>query len=213
MGLVTVAMVYLLSGVFRGEKRVSLPISGILISGFMNSILGLIKYLANPETQLPSIVYWTMGDISTIHTEQLKSVMFPIAGCTLLLLTLRWRLNYFSVAETVSVSMGIDIIKLRILCIVLSTILVGCAVSVAGTISWIGLVIPHLIKTLFGKNSADTLPLSCLAGSEFLLFVDIIGRKISTSEIPLSILTGMIGLVVFFGCLFFRRAGQNDTGV
>lgn len=212
-GLVTVAMVYLLSSVFRGEKRVSLPISGILISGFMNSILGLIKYLANPETQLPSIVYWTMGDISTIHAEQLKSVMAPIVGCMLLLLALRWRLNYFSVAETVSVSMGIDIIKLRILCIVLSTILVGCAVSVAGTISWIGLVIPHLIKTLFGKNAAYTLPLSCLAGSEFLLFVDIIGRKISTSEIPLSILTGIIGLVVFFGCLFFRRAGQNDTGV
>ena len=212
-GIITVVIVYLLSYVFKGNRTMSLLISGMLISGLMNSILGLIKYMANQETQLPSIVYWTMGDISAISMEQLGSVVVPMLICFVVLFVFRWRLNYFSISDNEAISMGINITLLRVIVIVSSTVLVGCAVSIAGTISWIGLVIPHLIKTIYGKNTRYSYPFSCMAGASFLLGIDIIGRLISTSEIPLSILTGIIGLIIFFGCLFLRRIKQDDTGI
>lgn len=204
-GLSTVVVVYLLSYAFKGSGTVSLLISGMLISGLMNSILGLIKYMANQETQLPSIVYWTMGDISSISMKQIGSVIVPMIICFLVLFAFRWKLNYFSVSDNEAISMGVNLILLRVVVIVSATVLVGCAVAIAGTISWIGLVIPHLIKTIFGKNIRYSYPYCCIAGASFLLGIDIIGRLISTSEIPLSILTGIVGLVIFFGCLLCRR--------
>ena len=212
-GIATVIVVYLLSHVFKGNATVSLLISGMLISGLMNSILGLIKYLANQETQLPSIIYWTMGDISGISIEQLGSVIVPMSICIVMMFILRWRLNYFNVLDSEAVSMGVNVTLLRVVVIVCSTILVGCAVSIAGTISWIGLAIPHMIKTIYGKNTRYSYPFSCIAGASFLLGIDVFGRLISTSEIPLSILTGIIGLVIFLVCLLIRRFERNDTGI
>ena len=209
VGLLTVLLVYFLTYIIKGNTTLSLVVSGMLISGLMNSILGFIKYTANPETELPSIVYWTMGDISSIKDIQLKIVGIPIIICMLVLFLLRWRLNYFGLSDSEAISMGINIKILRIIVIILSTILVGCAVSVAGTISWIGLVIPHLIKTVFGKNTMYSYPFSLISGAAFLLAIDIVGRIISTSELPLSILTGIFGIVVFLLCLFIGRVGNG----
>lgn len=212
-GIITVIIVHLLSYVFKGNRTMSLLISGMLVSGFMNSVLGLIKYMANQETQLPSIVYWTMGDISSIKIEQIVSVTVPMIVCLFILFVFRWKLNYFSISDDEAISMGININFLRIVAIISSTVLVGCAVSIAGTISWIGLVIPHLIKTIYGNNTRYSYPFSCIAGASFLLGIDIIGRLISTSEIPLSILTGIVGLIIFFSCFLLRGITQNDTGI
>lgn len=213
MGVMTVAAVYVLSYIFKGNKTVSLLISGMLLSGLMNSVLGLIKYIANQETQLPSIVYWTMGSISSIDLKQLQSIMIPVVICLILLFLLRWRLNYFNLSEDEALSMGINIKTLRVVVITLATILVACVVSIAGTVSWIGLVIPHLIKTIFGNNTRYSFPFSCLAGASFLLFIDILGRMISTSELPLSILTGIVGIIIFFFCITIRRMGKNGIGI
>ncbi len=212
-GIITVGLVCLLSQLFKGNRIMSLLISGILISGFMNSVLGLIKYTANQETQLPSIVYWLMGDISSISIGQLGYITIPIMASLIVLFIFRWRLNYFRVSDSEAISTGININLTKAVVIVASTILVACSVAVAGVIAWIGLVIPHLIKTIYGENTRYTYPFSCIAGASFLVGIDVIGRLISTSEIPLSILTGIIGLVIFLVSFLIRRVKKNAVTV
>ena len=142
-GLFTVSLTYKISKLFKSEHGSSLLLAGVLVGGIMTSLLGLIKYLANPETQLPSIVYWTMGDISSISMVQLLYVFPPMILCAVVLSALSWRLNFFALNESIAISMGINIHQLKLICIVAATLLTASAVSVAGTISWIGLAAGH----------------------------------------------------------------------
>ena len=201
VGLFTVLITYGVSYLFRNEHGFSLILSGILVGGGMGSVLGILKYVANAETQLPSIIYWTMGDISSISLNQLSYVMIPIVVCTIILNFFSWRLNFFSVDEAVAELMGVDIKTLKIICIFCATLLTASAVSVAGTISWIGLAMPQAVRLLCGENTKRTVLTSFLAGIVFLLIADIIGRLISTAEIPMSILTGVPGVIVFIICI------------
>lgn len=204
-GIAALVMVFLLSHIFRGSTTSNLLISGMLVSGMMNSLLGLLKYTADQETQLPAIVYWTMGSVSSVESEQLLSVALPVLISLAALFVVRWRMNFFAVSENEAVSMGVDLRLLRVIVVIAATLLVSSAVSIAGSISWIGLVIPHLIKTIFGNNTRWSFPLSVLAGSSFLCGVDILNRLISTSEVPVSILTGLTGIPIFVVCIFCNK--------
>lgn len=210
-GLCTVFLVFVLSKLFRNGTAASLIISGMLISGLMNSVLGFIKYIADPESELPSIIYWTMGDISSISMKQIAIAFGPMLICFWGLCLFRWRLNFLSLSDSEAMSMGVNIKRLRICTIIFSTVLVGSAISIAGSIGWIGLVIPNLIKTIFGRNTVYTFPLSVLGGAIFLLLIDVIGRIISTSELPLSILTGICGMVIFTLCMVSARGKKNGA--
>jgi iron complex transport system permease protein len=208
-GLLTVALTYGVSIFFRNEKRFSLILSGVLVGGLMTSLLGLIKYLANQETQLPAIIYWTMGDISKITYEQLSMVVVPVFVCIVIMWMISWRLNFFSVNDESAISMGANIKILRTVCILSATLLTACAVSIAGTISWIGLAMPQVVRLFAGVNTKYTIRYSMFAGSIFLLLADIFGRIISTAEIPMSILTGIPGIAIFVLCAYL----SNRTGV
>lgn len=175
----------------------------------MTSLLGLIKYFANPETQLPSIVYWTMGDISSISMTQLLYVFPPMELCTIILCALSWRLNFFAINESIAISMGINIRCLRIICIIAATLLTASAISVAGTISWIGLAMPQAIRLLYGENTKHSLLTSFFAGAMFLFVADICGRYISSAEIPMSVLTGVPGVVIFILCIYLSKRKEN----
>ena len=208
-GMLTVAIVFLLSKMIKSERTLSLILAGILVSGLMASVLGYIKYMANPDTHLQSIVFWTMGDLSTISMEQILQITVPIVVCVLLIYFNRWKLNFFCYSDGEATNIGFNIKLYRILFLVSSTILVSLAVSVAGSIGWIGLVIPLLVRTIIGTDNTDTVGLSFIMGAAFLLLMDIINRLISTAELPISILTGLVGTPIFVICLLLKQREEK----
>lgn len=210
-GMLTVAIVFLLSKLIRTERTLSLILAGILVSGLMASVLGYIKYMANPDTHLQSIVFWTMGDLSTISMKQILQVTVPIAVCSLLIYFNRWKLNFFCYSDSEATNIGVNIRLLRLMFLVSSTVLVSVAVSVAGSIGWIGLVIPLLVRTVVGTDNTDTLGLSFIMGAAFLLLIDVMNRCISSAELPISILTGLIGTPVFVICLLLKQRKERSA--
>ena len=210
LGIANIVAIFLLSSRIKLDKTLSLILSGILIGGVMSSVLALIKYMANPETQLQAIVFWTMGDISAITFEQLGFIAIPVIVCTVILLAKSWDLNYFCFIDSEAKSMGFNINKNRILFLVCATVLVASAVSISGSIGWIGLVIPQLVRLLIGTNNRYTMPMSFLMGSTFLLLVDIINRLISAAELPVSIISGLLGLPVFIVCWFANAKHSEE---
>lgn len=208
-GLLSVAVVFLLSHAIKTEKTLSLILSGILVSGLMASVLGYIKYMADPQTQLQSIVFWTMGDLSSISLKQILQVVIPMAVCILLIYLNRWKLNFFCYSDGEATNLGFNIKLFRIIFLVAATILVSTAVSISGSIGWIGLVIPQLVRTIIGTDNSDTIGLSFIMGANFLLLVDVINRIISAAELPISILTGIVGTPIFVVCLLLKQRGEK----
>lgn len=210
-GIINLVLIFLLSSRIKLDKTLSLILSGILIGGAMSSVLAFIKYMANPETHLQAIVFWTMGDISSIDYKQLLFIAGPVI-CALGIIFLKsWNLNYFSLPDAEVKSLGININLNRIIFLISATILVACAVSISGTIGWIGLVIPQIVRLFVGNNNRYTIPLSFLMGSTFLLIVDIINRVISSAELPVSIISGLLGLPIFIICWFINNKRKEEV--
>lgn len=210
-GIINLVLIFLLSSRIKLDKTLSLILSGILIGGAMSSVLAFIKYMANPETHLQAIVFWTMGDISSIDYKQLLFIAGPVT-CALGIIFLKsWNLNYFSLPDAEVKSLGININLNRIIFLISATILVACAVSISGTIGWIGLVIPQIVRLFVGNNNRYTIPLSFLMGSTFLLIVDIINRVISSAELPVSIISGLLGLPIFIICWFINNKRKEEV--
>ena len=208
-GMLTVGIVFLLSRVIKTDRTLSLILAGILVSGLMASVLGYIKYMADPNTHLQSIVFWTMGDLSTINMQQILQITIPIVVCILLIHLNRWKLNFFCYSDEEATNVGFNIKLYRLVFLLSSTLLVSVAVSVAGSIGWIGLVIPLLVRTIIGTDNSDTLGLSFVMGATFLLLVDVINRLISTAELPVSILAGLIGTPIFVICLLLKQREER----
>lgn len=199
MGLCAVLLVWLLA--FRwsrsGDPILVLVLVGILISSIFTALISLIKYVADPYSKLPEITVWLMGSLAPITTHDTIFAGIPIlVGITPLLL-LRWRLNVLSFGEEEARSLGIDTVKIRFLIILSSTLITAAAVSVAGMIGWVGLVVPHLARMMAGPNHKTLLPISLVAGAIYLLLVDDVARNVYTTEIPLGILTSLIGAPFF----------------
>ena len=211
MGLLSVVVVFLLARAIKTEKTLSLILSGILVSGLMASVLGYIKYMADPETHLQSIIFWTMGDLSSISMAQISQVVIPMVICILLIYLNRWKLNFFCYSDGEATNLGFNIKLYRIIFLMAATILVSTAVSISGSIGWIGLVIPQLVRTIVGTDNSDTVGLSFIMGANFLLLMDVINRLISAAELPISILTGLIGTPIFVICLLLKQRGEKLT--
>lgn len=207
-GVLTVVAVFLLSQAIRANRTLSLILSGILVSGLMGSVLGYIKYMADPQTHLQSIVFWTMGDLSSISMQQIGQVSLPMVACALLAYLGRWKLNFFCYSDEEATSIGFDIKRHRVIFLAVATLLVSMAVSISGSIGWIGLVVPQLVRTVVGTDNTDTVGSSFLAGAIFLLLVDVINRLVSTAELPISILTGLVGTPIFVACLLLKQRGE-----
>ena len=203
-GLSAVALTLALPRLIGRDSAVVLVLAGIVVSGFMSATLGLIKYLADPETELAEIVYWQMGSLARAQTEQLiwlaPLMLLPAA----VLLLMRWRVNVLSLGEREARLAGADTRKERMLMIVCATLLTASAVCLSGTIGWLGLVVPHLARMTAGDNNVRSLPLALLFGALFLLGADTLSRNLYEQEIPLGILTGFIG-APFFAWVLVRQ--------
>ena len=203
-GILAVALTVMIPGIIKSTSNVMLVLAGIIVGGGMSSILGFIKYIADPETQLAAITYWQLGSFAYINIEAVLGILPLSLIAAIIIFGLSWWINILSLGEQEARTLGANVRVLRGVCIVCSTVLTAGAVCISGTIGWVGLVIPHFGRMLAGSDNRILLPASALIGSIFMLVVDTVTRVIGPAEMPISILTGIIG-APFFAWLLYRQ--------
>ncbi|HZK44438.1 MAG TPA: iron ABC transporter permease [Syntrophomonadaceae bacterium] len=207
-GLLAVLITYMVSSrVKRGENTIIMVLAGILVGTIFTSLISLIKYVADPFNKLPAITFWLMGGLSSVNFTQLKLIIIPMIIGLVPLYIVRWRLNVLSMGEEEAQALGINTTRLKSVVIISATLLTAAAVSISGIIGWIGLVIPHLCRALVGPNYKNLIPVSIVVGSSFLLIVDTLARVLFPMEIPLGILTSLIGAPFFI--YLITRTGRG----
>ncbi len=204
-GLMAVVLVYFISTKIKEEALISLVITGILVGSIFTSLTSSIKYIADTNDKLPTITFWLMGSLANITARDVKSILIPIAIGMLPLYILRWRLNVLSLNEDEAKTLGLDTGKIRIIVVICSTLITAASVSISGMIGWIGLVIPHLSRMIVGPDYRVLLPTTILLGSSYLLLIDNIARSAATVEIPIGILTSLVGAPFFIILLLANR--------
>jgi iron complex transport system permease protein len=203
-GILSVSLTVMIPRAMRSESNIMLVLAGIIIGGVMTSILGFIKYIADPETQLAAITYWQLGSFAYVDNRAIISILPLSIAAAVVLLALSWWINVLSLGEQEAQMLGANVTVLRGICIVCSTVLTAGAVCISGTIGWVGLVIPHFGRMIIGSDNRYLLPGCCFIGGIFMLLVDTITRVIGPAEMPVSILTGLLG-APFFAWLLYRQ--------
>jgi iron complex transport system permease protein len=193
----------------RIDSILAMVLTGMMVSSIFSSATSLIKLVADTDETLPAITYWLMGSLASIRSRDLLFAGIPIAAGLTVLLLLRWRVNLLTVSDDEAKSMGVDTARLRAAVIVCATLLTAASVAVSGMIGWVGLVIPHFCRMLFGHDYNRLLPASMIFGAAFLIAVDDAARLIATSEIPIGILTAFVGAPIFV-YLILSGGAQND---
>ncbi|MCL1632530.1 iron ABC transporter permease [Sporolactobacillus sp. CPB3-1] len=191
-----------------GGSLLSLIMIGIVISSLAQAFISLIKYVGDPEDKLPVITFWLMGSLSTVTMNDLFFLLIPVIIAIVPLYLLRWHLNILSFGDEEATALGVNVRKMKLVVIICSTLATAVTVSVAGVIGWIGLIIPHLARMLVGPNYKRALPASLLIGSIYLILVDDLARMF-TMELPLGILTSLVGAPFFLYLLFKGRRGWS----
>ena len=197
MSLLTVVLVFWVSRHAKGERVLGLVLAGIMVSSLFQAGTSFIKLAADPTNKLPEITYWLMGSLSGAKWSELGFVIWPMLLGLVPLFLLRWRLNVLAMGDDEARAMGVDAGRLRIWLIIAATLVTAASVSVSGMIGWIGLVIPHMVRRICGSDYRWLMPCSMLGGGTFLLIVDNVSRNVTTSGIPLGILTAFIGAPFF----------------
>lgn len=207
IGMAAVFLTYIVSTIIgRGNNAVLvLVLTGMVVSTLFSSFISLTKYVADPESKLPAITFWLMGGLSSVRAKDTLVLLLPVILGMIPLFLLRWKLNVLSFGEEEAKALGINTSKIRLVIIICSTLLTASAVSIAGIIGWIGLIIPHIARLVVGPNYKVLLPASMLIGSTFLLLVDDVARSAFVMEIPLGILTSLIGAPFFIYLLIKGR--------
>ena len=198
-GITAVMAAVLVSRAIRrgGDSVLVLVLSGIVISSLFGALLSVLKYIADPLDKLPAITYWLMGSFADIRTGELgMAVAMVLAGASPLLL-LSWRLNVLSFGEEEARSLGLHTERMRVAVILSATLVTASMISVCGVIGWVGLVVPHISRFLAGANHRRLMPVSFLVGAAFMVAVDTVARSAASVEIPVGIITAVLGAPFF----------------
>ncbi|GAA7497521.1 iron chelate uptake ABC transporter family permease subunit [Helicobacter pylori] len=188
-----------------GNSVLSLVLSGVVLSAFLSALAGAIKFFVIPQ-KAQAIVVWLLGSLSLSSYKDCLIAFIGLSLGFIPLFLLRWRINLLSLSDAQSLSLGINPVLLRSLCLVCVSIASALAVSVSGTIGWIGLVIPHVARLFFGANLQKLLLSSLLMGAFFLLLADVVAKTITPYDLPVGIATSVLG-APFFLWLLFRTRG------
>jgi iron complex transport system permease protein len=206
-GSIAVAMTYALSRTYRSTPVLMLVLAGIIVGALFSAATSLLKYIADPVNQMPSIVFWLLGSLNNVSLKDM-GVVGPIilaGGAGLWLI--RWRINLLAMGEEDARALGVNTGQMRAIVILCATFISAAAVCVSGIIGWVGLVIPHIGRILVGADNRRLLPASALLGAIYLAGVDTIARTAMESEIPIGILTAMAGAPAFAYLLRRNRPG------
>ena len=206
-GCVAIGCAYTLSRrVSRGMNAVLvLVLCGMVVQQLFTAFTSAVKFVADPNSQLPEITFWLMGGLANVHEDDLPWLLGPLVLGGAALWALRWRLNVMTLGDEEAASLGVDVRRTRLVVVLAATLVTSSAVSVAGMVGWVGLIIPHLARFLVGPDHRVLVPASFLLGASFLLVVDDVCRSVYTTEIPLSILTAVIGAPLFVWLICRQR--------
>ncbi|OPZ60198.1 MAG: putative ABC transporter permease protein [Deltaproteobacteria bacterium ADurb.Bin510] len=208
-GLLAVSLTFLIARLDDRLSTFSLVLAGVIVGSFFAALISLLKYVADSYAKLPAIVFWLMGSLAGVRPAELGMSAPLILGGIVLLILLRWRFNLLSLGSETAQSLGLNTRRLYTVIVVCATLITAAIVAIAGVIGWVGLVVPHLCRLLLGADHRRLLPASALMGASFMLLVDDAARCLSSQEIPLGIVTALIG-APFFVYLLKRRGGEFD---
>lgn len=197
-GILAVMLAYSISTRVCYDPTLVLVLAGVMVGSIFTAGTSLIKFVADPETKLPDITFWLMGSLSSITPRDVISVLIPMLLGGIPLYILRWRINILSFGDEEAMALGLETKKLRLVVIVCSTLITSAAVSISGLIGWVGLIVPHWARMIVGPNYKLMLPTAIILGASYLLLVDDLARCLFSVEIPLGILTAIIGAPFFY---------------
>ena len=196
-GLVAMVIVFLLSRVGGRSPVLMLVLAGVITSAFFTALVSLLKFVADPEDTLPAIVFWLMGSLSTAGYAGLPWLAGPIALAAGALFLLRWRINLLSLGDEEAEAFGVPVARIRWVVVVAVALITAAVVAAAGIIGWVGLVVPHFARMVVGPDHRALLPASAILGGTYLLIIDDLARALTPAEIPLGVITAIIGAPVF----------------
>ncbi|QGY40512.1 iron chelate uptake ABC transporter family permease subunit [Pseudodesulfovibrio cashew] len=208
-GVLAVGLALLLARFYDGDKVMMLILGGIISGSLFTSLLSIVKYTADPTDQLPAIVYWLMGGLSLADMNTVAATAPPVLIGIACILLMSRHLNILSLGDEEAKSLGVNVRLIRLCLIFLATVVSALTVAVGGLIGWVGLVIPHIGRMLVGPNNAILLPASALIGAIYLVVVDDVARMLLDVEIPLGIITSLVGIPFFSLVLKNTRKGWN----
>jgi iron complex transport system permease protein len=201
-GLAAVAAVYAIGSLLQSRDPILvLVLTGVVVGALLGAGVGLVKYLADPYNQLPAMTFWLLGSLASTTAGDLLPLAAPVVLGTVVLLALRWRMNVMSLPEEEARTLGVATGPLRIAIVAAATLVTSASVATSGVIGWVGLVVPHLARALVGPDFPKLLPTAALLGGGYLLFIDTLARTAAPIEIPLGILTAVIGTPFFIWLL------------
>jgi iron complex transport system permease protein len=209
-GMLAVALVYLIGSSIRsGDIVLVLVLTGVVVGSLLGAGVGLLKYLADPYNQLPAMTFWLLGSLAGTDSSDLLPLFGPIALGTAVLLALRWRMNVMSLPEEEAQALGLSTGLIRVAIVAAATLVTAASVAAAGIIGWVGLIVPHMARFLVGPEFGRLIPTTALIGGGYLLLIDTLARSVAQVEIPLGILTAVIGTPAFIWLLVTARKGWS----
>lgn len=189
----------------RDHGPAVLVISGIMVGALFSALVSLVKFLADAESQLPAITYWLMGSLSgTGYSKLALGAPVIIIGIIIIFL-LRWRINLLALSEDELIASGTNVKLLRSLVVICATAMTASVISMCGQVGWVGLIVPHMCRLIWGQDNAKLIPASISIGAAFMVVVDTLARSVSAAEIPVSILTAIVGAPFFISLLNSKR--------
>ena len=206
-GIIAVAASYLISRKSAHSHTLSLVLTGTMIMSLCNAGVTMIKYVADPNDVLQQITFWLMGSLTKTTMDAFAWSVIPMIIGLILIFVFRWQINLLTLDEEEAKSLGINIRKYRLIFIIASTLLSAAAVCLGGLIGWVGLMIPHLARALVGVDYSRLIPASAMLGGGYLILVDDLARSIFSMELPLGVVTSIIG-APFFIYLIIKRKEQ-----
>ena len=208
-GIVAVAITYFLAHIYKSTPVLMLVLSGTVVSAFFQALLQILKFTAEGDEKLPAITFWLMGSLGSVGLNDLVISIIPVVICLIGLWILSWRINVLSMGDREARSLGVHTERIKIGIIIFSTVLTSTAVSICGIIGWVGQVIPHFCRMLVGPDHKKLIPATMFVGAAYILIVDNLCRQLTATEIPLGILTAIIGAPVFAFLLRKTKGGWN----
>jgi iron complex transport system permease protein len=208
-GLVAVFLAYSISKSLKGygSSILTLILAGIAISAMFSALVGILKYMADPYEKLPAIVFWLLGSFAASDWQDVINVMPMLLIGIVIMLLLRWRINIISLGEEEAKSLGLNYERTRVVLIAATSLSTAASVAISGIISWIGLIVPHMARKLVGPDHKILIPASLSVGAIFMVLCDNLARTLTPFEIPISIVTSLIGAPVFL--LLLKREGKQ----
>jgi iron complex transport system permease protein len=210
VGLGTVGLVYTIASLVHGREPILvLVLAGVVVGSLAGAAISLLKILADPYDQLPAIVFWLLGSLSAIRRGEVWTAMPLVLVGLVPLVLLRWRINVLSLGDEEAKALGVEAGRLRFFVVAAATLMTASVVAISGVIGWVGLVIPHIARMAVGPSFDRLLPTAMLLGASYLLLVDTLARTMARIEVPIGILTAIIGAPFFLWLLAKGRVGWS----